>query len=54
MGSRTPAIIWTATAASMMPGTDEPMGAVARIPRTRMTTPNERWCNVDNSQPRVK
>ena len=54
MGSRIPAIIWTATAASIMPGTDDPMGAVARMPRNKMTTPNERWCKVDNSQPRVK
>src|SRR4051794_40649360 len=54
MGSRTPAIIWTATAASMMPGTEDPLGAAARMPRNRMTTPNERWRKVDNSQPRGK
>jgi hypothetical protein len=33
---------WTATAVSIIPGTDDPMGAVARTPRNRMTTPNER------------
>jgi hypothetical protein len=47
-------IIWTATAASIRPGTDEPIGAVASNPRNSMTTPNERWCKVDNSQLRVK
>ena len=29
-------------AVSIIPGTDDPTGAVARTPRNRMTTPNER------------
>jgi hypothetical protein len=43
-----------AAAASIRPGTVEPTGAVASRPRNRVTTPNERRCKADMSQPRVK
>src|SRR3954465_99902 len=52
--SRLPRIIWTATAASISPGTDDPIGAVARTPRNSMTTPTETPRKQDNAERRLR
>jgi hypothetical protein len=45
---------WQGMAAPPGAGIVEPIGVVASTPRNRRTMPNERWCKVEISQPRLK
>src|SRR5262249_23763479 len=53
-GSCRPAIICKATAASIRPGTIEPIGAAASTPRSNMIMPKDRRRRADISQASVK